>query len=63
LVNECLDFLGPIEVNESTYRELVEQARGEGDLGWDSEENARAAERRVSRTLALVAASREFQFA
>jgi uncharacterized protein (DUF1800 family) len=63
LVNECLDFLGPIEVNESTYRELVEQARGEGDLGWDSEENARTSERRVSKTLALVAASREFQFA
>jgi uncharacterized protein (DUF1800 family) len=63
LVDECLDLLGPIEVNESTYRELVEQAREEGDLRWDSEENARAAERRVGKTLALVAASREFQFA
>jgi uncharacterized protein (DUF1800 family) len=63
LVDECLDLLGPIEVNEPTYRELVEQAREEGDLRWDSEENARAAERRVGKTLALVAASREFQFA
>jgi uncharacterized protein (DUF1800 family) len=63
LVDECLDLLGPIEVNESTYRELVAQAREEGGLRWDSEENARVSEQRIGKTLALVSASREFQFA
>ena len=59
LVEACLELSGPVEVGEATYSELLEQARQGGDLTWDSEE----AERRVGVMLALIAASRDFQFA
>ena len=59
LVEACLEQAGPVEVGEATYSELLEQARQAGDLDWDSDD----AERRVGLTLALIAASRDFQFA
>ena len=59
LVEACLELSGPVEVSESTYSELLEQARQGGDLSWDSND----AERRVGLMLALIAASRDFQFA
>ena len=59
LVEACLEQAGPVEVSESTYSELMEQARQGGDLTWDSDD----AERRVGLMLALIAASRDFQFA
>jgi uncharacterized protein (DUF1800 family) len=63
LVDQCLDLLGPLEVHEATRRELVRQALEDGELRWDTEENARASERHIGRLLALIAASREYQFA
>ena len=59
LVEACLEQAGPVEVGEATYSELLEQARQGGDLTWDSE----GAEKRVGVMLALIAASRDFQFA
>ena len=59
LVEACLEFAGPVEVGEGTYSELLEQARQGGDLSWNAED----AERRVGVMLALIAASRDFQFA
>ena len=59
----CLELVGPIEVSEITRRELIEQAEEGGDLRWDSDENARESEQRVGVMLALIAASRDFQFA
>ena len=59
LVEACLELSGPVEVGEATYSELLEQARQGGDLTWDSDE----AEKRVGVMLALIAASRDFQFA
>ena len=59
LVEACLELSGPVEVGEATYSELLEQARQGGDLNWDSDD----AERRVGVMLALIAASRDFQFA
>ena len=59
LVEACLELSGPVEVSESTYSELLEQARQGGDLSWDSDD----AERRAGLMLALIAASRDFQFA
>ena len=59
LVEASLEFAGPVEVGEATYSELLEQARQGGDLSWDAED----AERRVGVMLALIAASRDFQFA
>ena len=62
-VEQCLDLLGPLEVGDSTRQELVDQVSQGGDICWDSETAAQDAERRIGVTLALVAASREYQFA
>ncbi len=59
LVEACLEQAGPVEVSEGTYSELMEQARQDGDLDWDSDD----AGKRVGLMLALIAASRDFQFA
>ena len=59
LVEACLELSGPVEVGEGTYSELLEQARQDGDINWDSED----AEKRAGVMLALIAASRDFQFA
>ena len=59
LVEACLEQAGPVEVGEATYSELLEQARQGGDLNWDSDD----AEKRAGVMLALIAASRDFQFA
>ena len=59
LVEACLELSGPVEVGEATYSELLEQARQGEDLTWDSDD----AERRIGVMLALIAASRDFQFA
>ena len=59
LVEACLELSGPVEVGEATYSELLEQARQGGDLTWDGDD----AEKRVGVMLALIAASRDFQFA
>ena len=62
-VETCLELVGPIEVSEITRRELMEQAEEGGNLRWDSDENAGESEQRVGVMLALIAASRDFQFA
>ena len=59
LVEACLELAGPVEVSDATHAELLEQARLGGDLSWDSDDS----ERRVGVMLALIAASRDFQFA
>ena len=59
LVDNCLDMMGPLEVDEGTRKELTEQAAGDGNLQW----SASNAESRVTAMLQLVAATREFQFA
>ena len=59
LVEACLELAGPVEVSEATYSELLEQARLDGDISWDDDDS----ERRVGVILALIAASRDFQFA
>ncbi len=59
LVESCLEMVGPMEVSEATRVELLEQARSGGDVTWSSE----ADDKRVGVMLALIAASRDFQFA
>ena len=59
LVDNCLDMMGPLDVDEGTRKELTEQATGDGNLQW----SASNAEARVSSMLQLIAATREFQFA
>ena len=59
----CLDLIGPIDVADATRRELLDQAREGGNLSWANEDAARRSEQRVGALLALIAASREYQFA
>ena len=60
-VDNCLDLIGPLEVADSTKQELVSMAQQQGDLQWDSQ-NASTSAQRVGDMLALIAASREYQF-
>jgi hypothetical protein len=62
-VDGCLDLIGPLEVGEVTRRELLAQAEEGGELRWETEQDASASEHRIGVMLALIAASREFQFA
>ena len=59
----CLDLIGPIDVADATRRELLDQAREGGNLSWAAGDAARRSEQRVGALLALIAASREYQFA
>jgi len=63
IVDGCLDLVGSMEACETTRDELLAQAQEGGDLRWDTEEDARESERRVGIILALIAASRDYQFA
>jgi len=58
LVDSCLDLMGPLEYSEETKSELLEQARSNGDLDWNSPD----AGERVGQLLQLIVAMREYQF-
>jgi uncharacterized protein (DUF1800 family) len=58
LVDGCLDLMGPLQVEDETRQELLEQARSGGNLSW----NAADAEQRVVEMLQLIVAMREYQF-
>ena len=62
-VAQCLEALGPLEVSESTHSELLDHAQEDGTLNWDTDEERTASEKRVGIMLALIAASRDYQFA
>ena len=63
LVSGCTDLIGPLEIGEQTRSELLAQAERGGDLRWDTEQEIKTSEQRVAVMLALIAASREYQFA
>ena len=62
LVDSCLDLIGPLDVAEGTRTEMRSVAEHEGEIRWDTEEASGTSARRVGDMLALIAASREFQF-
>ncbi len=62
LVDHCLDLMGPIEVAESTKAELVTNVESEGAISWATDADYAKSSRRVGETLALIAATREYQF-
>ena len=62
-VAECLNALGPLEVSEATHSELLSLAQEGGNLSWSTEEERTTSEKRVGIMLALIAASRDYQFA
>ena len=62
-VDACLDIVGPLEFSEATRSELLDQATEDGPLNWDTEDDSEKSERKIGVMLALIAASRDFQFA
>ena len=62
LVDHCLDLMGPVEVAESTKAELVTNVESEGAISWATDADYAKSSRRVGETLALIAATREYQF-
>ena len=62
LVESCLDLLGPIAVEEGTRTELDTLAEQAGPLTWEPGQEE-ASTQRVGDMLALIASTREYQFA
>ena len=62
LVDQSLDLMGPIEVGERTRGELLSHAESEGSMSWATEQDYARSSRRVGDMLALIAATREYQF-
>ncbi|MCI0902048.1 MAG: DUF1800 domain-containing protein [Chloroflexi bacterium] len=62
-VDTCLELVGPLEFSESTRAELLDQATEGGDLSWDTDEECEKSDKKIGVMLALIAASRDFQFA
>ena len=62
MVDACLDQMGPLPVSPKTREELVEQATGEGDLSWATDEERHGSSQRVAKMLALIVGTREYQF-
>ena len=62
-VDACLDLVGPLEFSEATRFELLDQATEDGGLNWDTVEDSEKSEQKIGVMLALIGASRDFQFA
>ncbi len=62
-VDTCLDLMGPLEFSQSTRAELLDQAAEDGGLSWATDEESAKSEQKIGVMLALIAASRDFQFA
>ena len=62
-VAACLDLVGPLEFSEATRSELLDQATEDGGLNWDTVEDSEKSEQKIGVMLALIGASRDFQFA
>ena len=62
-VEGCLELIGPLQLEEETRREMVEHAKGGGEIRrGDTEKERRAFGQRVAQMLQLIAATREYQF-
>ena len=62
LVGTCLDLIGPLDVAEAARGQLASMATLGGDLSWDTEGEAGQSAQRAADMLALIAATREYQF-
>ena len=59
----CLDLMGTLELGSTTYQEFLTHTSEEGDISWETTHDASESERRVGIMLAMISASREYQFA
>ena len=63
LVDRCLDLMGPVEVSEETRASLIRKCGGDGEVSWETEGDYAGVSRRIGELLALIAGTREYQFA
>ena len=63
LVDRCLDLMGPVEVSEETRASLIKKAGGDAEVSWETGERHADVSRRIGELLALIAGTREYQFA
>ena len=61
-VDACLDMLGPVWVEDDTREELMTNARMNGGLQWETDDQVSESTQRVADILALIVATREYQF-
>ncbi len=62
LVDDCLDLLGPLELEPETRQNLIEQAQEGGNLRWDTQSEDSPSSQRVAEMMQLIVATREYQF-
>ena len=63
LVDGCSDLVGPVNLNESTRRDIIDHVAVRGDVNLRGRVQGDESERRVADVLKLIASSREFQVA
>ena len=63
MVDRCLDQMGPLDVSDRTRAELIAQAESEGPISLSSGAEYAGFSQRVGGMLALIASTREYQFA
>ena len=63
VVEDCLDLLGPLEVNPESLNELTGFVSERGEFSWDSTEASQVSTERVSELLQLIVSLREYQYA
>ena len=62
-VDDCLDLVGPLEVEGETRSQLVDHAEEQGPLVWVTPDAAAASTNRVGEMLKLIASVAEYQYA
>jgi uncharacterized protein (DUF1800 family) len=62
LVERCLDQMGPLNLNDDTHYEILQYVEREGPVSWTTAGEQATSARRVGETLALIAATKEYQF-
>ena len=63
MVDNCLDLMGPLEVDTATRDELVSHAQTAGGLSWATSSDVASAEERISEMLQLIVSLRDYQYA
>lgn len=62
-VNRCLDQMGPLKVKDEVHAELVAHVGADGPISLPTDGNDLEFEKRVADLLALIAGTKEYQFA
>ena len=63
MVDNCLDLMGPLEVDDATRQELVTHAEISGTVSWATDSDVSASEERISEMLQLIVSLRDYQYA